>query len=101
MFELDGYVYGGYPSDTIKITEAKPLDDMIMILTFSSGERRLFDATILEGAVFEDLKNKDNFKNCSLEHGVVTWMNGSIDCAPEFMYKNSYEYSDGHWDMRA
>lgn len=50
-----------------------------MILTFSSGERRLFDATILEGAVFEDLKNKDNFKNCSLEHGVVTWMNGSID----------------------
>ena len=92
MFELDGFVYGGCPTDTIKITEVKPLDDMIMIITFSSGEQRLFDATVLEGPVFEKLRDKEIFKKCSLEHGVVTWMNGDVDCAPEYMYKNSFEY---------
>ena len=75
MFEMNGFVYGGYPADTIKITDVKPLDDMIMILTFSSGERRLFDATILEGSVFEKLKDNEVFKNCSIEFGVVRgWM---------------------------
>ena len=93
MFEMNGFVYGGYPADTIKITDVKPLDDMILILPFSSGERRLFDATILEGSVFEKLKDNEVFKNCSIEFGVVTWMDGEIDCAPEYMYKHSYEYS--------
>lgn len=25
--------------------------------------------------------------------GIVTWLDGDVDCAPEFMYKNSFEYS--------
>lgn len=94
MYELDGFVYGGTPTKSIKIVDAKPLDDMIMILTFSSGEKRLFDATILNGPVFEPLKEKKIFENYVLEFGVVTWMEGTIDCAPEFMYENSYEYPE-------
>jgi hypothetical protein len=27
-----------------------------------------------------------------IEHGVPTWENGEIDCAPEFIYDNSFEY---------
>lgn len=98
MFELNGFVYGGYPAETIKIIDVKTLDDMMMVITFSSGERRLFDATILEGPVFEKLKDEEIFKNCSLEFGVVTWMNGAIDCAPEYMYKNSFEYPQVNWN---
>lgn len=92
MFELNGFVYGESPVENIKITDVKALDDMMMIITFSTGENRLFDATILDGPVFEVLKDKNIFKNCSLEFGVVTWMNGDVDCAPEFIYENSYEY---------
>lgn len=53
----------------------------------------MFDATILQGKVFEKLNDEAIFNNAKLEYGVITWDNGEIDCAPEFMFKNSYEYS--------
>ena len=92
MYISNGIVYGGEPMESIKIISIKPLNDMIMLLTFSSGETRLFDATILSGEVFEPLKNEKVFQNPVIDHGVVTWLNGEIDCAPEYMYENSYAY---------
>lgn len=93
MYIMNGFVYGGEATTSIEISSVKVLDDMIMLVTFSTGETRLFDATILYGEVFEPLKNEDVFKNPVIDHGVVTWNDGNIDCAPEFMYDNSYEYS--------
>ncbi len=93
MYIMNGFVYGGEPTASIEIFSVKALDDMIMLITFSNGETRLFDATILQGEVFEQLKKEDVFKNPIIDHGVITWDNGNIDCAPEFMYNNSYEYS--------
>ena len=93
MYVMNGIVYGGEPVTNIKISCVKALDDMIMLVSFSTGETRLFDATILQGEVFEPLKQEDVFTNPVIENGVVTWNDGSIDCAPEFMYDNSYEYS--------
>lgn len=92
MYILNGIVYGSEPADFIKILSVKPLNDMIMLLTFLNGEIRIFDATILKGEVFEQLKEESIFKNPVIEHGVVTWSNGNIDCAPEFMYENSFAY---------
>jgi Protein of unknown function (DUF2442). len=66
---------------------------MIMLITFNSGETRLFDATILKGPAFEPLKTPEVFKSAFVEYGVVCWMNGEIDCSPEYMYSNSFEYS--------
>ena len=88
-----GIVYGETPANNDKIISAEPLRDHMMLLTFASGEERLFDAEILKGEVFESLKNEDIFMNPVIDHGVVTWDNGEIDCAPEFMYENSYKYS--------
>lgn len=65
----------------------------MMLLTFSTGEQRLFDATVLTGPAFEPLKDEKVFKNCQIVDGIVTWMNEEIDCAPEYMYENSYAYS--------
>lgn len=92
MYINNGIVYGGEPSKQIKIVSVKPLNDMIMLIIFSSGETRLFDATILNGEVFEPLKDDSIFKHPTIDHGVVTWFDGQIDCAPEFMYENSYVY---------
>lgn len=92
MYIFNGMVYGGEPKDAIKIQNVKTLDDMILILTFTNGEQRVFDATVLQGSVFEPLKHPKIFKDVSIDHGVVTWMNGEIDCAPEYMYQHSYEY---------
>ena len=92
MFIMDGIVYGSESSGMIKVSDIKILPDRIMILTFSNGERRLFDASILQDGIFERLKNDEIFNSASIEYGVVVWENGEIDCAPEFMYENSYEY---------
>ena len=93
MYILNGIVYGEEVMNVFRVIAVKPLKDRIMLLTFSNGETRLFDATILEGEVFEPLKNENIFRNPSIEHGVVTWLDCDIDCAPEYMYKNSYAYT--------
>ena len=91
MFSLNGIVYASEKTENIQVISAKPLDDM-MILTFSTGEQRLFDATILTGKEFSPLSDENIFKNCKVVDGVVTWLDEEIDCAPEYMYTNSYEY---------
>lgn len=93
MYIMDGIVYGGEPKENIKISKVKALPDKILILTFSTGETRLFDATILTGEIYEPLNDKNVFEEVYIDYGTVTWADGTIDCAPEFMYKNSYEYS--------
>lgn len=75
--------------ELIEIIAAEPLNDMKMILTFSNGERRLFDAKILDGSAFEPLKNEKIFNDIKIVDGVVTWQNETIDCAPEYMYIHS------------
>lgn len=94
MYTVNGIVYGGKLEKPIKVIKVKVLQDKILLVTFSTGETRLFDASILKGKVFEPLENEDVFKEVYVDFGVVTWNNGTIDCAPEFMYENSYEYSE-------
>lgn len=63
------------------------------LLTFSTGEQRLFDTTLLTGSVFEPLKDEKTSADFIIFHGVMTWMNGEIDIAPETMYADSYPYT--------
>lgn len=78
--------------DGIKVTEAKPLRGGMMLVTFSTGEQRLFDTTSLQGAAFAPLADESIFMNPVLFHGVITWNNGEIDIAPETVYRESYAY---------
>ena len=78
--------------DGIKITEAKPLRGGMMLVTFSTGEKRIFDTTLLQGSAFAPLADETIFSNPVLFHGVITWKNGEIDIAPETVYRDSYAY---------
>ena len=93
MFIMNGIVYAGDRPKNIEIIKAQPLEDMIMLLTFSTGEQRLFDATILSGPAFQPLSDPTVFNSCRIVDGVVTWMDEEIDCAPEYMYENSCPYA--------
>ena len=95
MFISNGMVYGGKPDVPVRIASVQILDDMMMILTFTTGERRIFDATSLLGPVYEPLRDPAAFRTACLDHGMVTWQDGEIDCAPEYMYDHSFEYSSG------
>lgn len=95
MYIENGIAYAGTPTDEIRVRSVKPLDDMMMILTFTSGERRLYDATqLLEYPAFQPLRDESVFKSATVEHGIVVWNDGDIDIAPETMYANSYAYNE-------
>ena len=87
MFEVNGILYAGSPKELLKIQDAKITGDKMLLLTFSSGEQRVFDAT-----VFTPLNDPTVFSNFKIVHGAITWMDGEIDCAPEYMYEHSYAY---------
>lgn len=93
MYLKDGIVYGENTSAPLKIVSVKVLPDWILLVTFNSGETRVFDASTLSGPAFEPLKELSVFENPAIDHGVITWANGEIDIAPEAVYRDSYAYS--------
>ena len=92
MFEVNGIAYASEKSNKISITNAKVTDHLMMIVTFSGGEKRVFDASVLTGSAFKPLEDDAIFSNFKIMHGVITWMDEDIDCAPEYTYENSYAY---------
>lgn len=90
MYIIDDVCYAGEKTQNIKIKEAKVLRGGMLLLTFSTGEQRLFDTTLLKGSAFSPLKDEKVLEDFNIFHGVMTWMNGDIDIAPETMYADSY-----------
>lgn len=93
MFEINGITYAGSRNEMMKITDAHITGHMMMLITFSTGEQRVFDATALNGEVFEPLNDESVFQNFQIVHGTLTWMNEEIDIAPEYIYDNSFSYN--------
>ena len=94
MYIMNGIVYGGEPKEPVKVRQVKVLPDKMLLIRFNNGETRLFDATMLEGPAYEPLRDENVFSEPEIDHGVVTWLQGAIDCAPEYMYRHSFEYSE-------
>ena len=92
MYVINDICYAGEIQDGIKVTAAAPLRGGMMIVTFSTGEQRLFDTTKLQGTAFAPLADETIFRNPTVFHGVITWNNGEIDIAPETVYRDSYAY---------
>ena len=92
MYIINDICYAGELEEGIKVTEAKPLRGGMMLVTFSTGEKRLFDTTKLEGPAFAPLANEEIFNKPVIYDGVITWNNGKIDIAPETVYQESYPY---------
>lgn len=93
MYVLNDICYAGQMQDDMKVTEAKPLLGGMLLVTFSTGEKRLFDTTTLQGSAFKPLEDEAVFRNPVIFHGVITWNNGEIDIAPEAVYRDSYAYN--------
>ena len=93
MYIIDDVCYAGEKTQNIKVKEAKVLRGGMLLLTFSTGEQRLFDTTLLKGSAFSPLKDEKVLEDFNIFHGVMTWMNGDIDIAPETMYADSYPYT--------
>ena len=59
----NGIAYASTKTQPITVQAVKPLDDMMMIVTFGSGEKRLYDATqLLAFPAFQPLKDEQGFQ---------------------------------------
>lgn len=93
MFIVDGIVHASEPTDDVQIDEVRTIEDYILIVHFSTGEYRLFDAkTLLEYPAFKPLEKREVFDTVKVSYGTLVWNDGEIDIAPETVYKESYEY---------
>ena len=92
MYIRNDICYAGQMQEGIKVTEVKPLRGGMLLVTFSTGEMRLFDTTTLKGPAFKPLADEAIRNHPVRFHGVITWNNGEIDIAPETVYQNSYAY---------
>ncbi len=90
MYEKNGICYAGELVPGIKVSSIKLLEDGMMLVTFSTGETRLFDL-LDKGPAFAALSDEQNRKTAKVTHGFVSWINGEIDIAPETMYQESFK----------
>ena len=93
MYIIDDVCYAGEVVPDIKVKDANVLRGGMLLITFSTGAQRLFDTTQLTGSAFEPLKDEKTLADFTISHGVITWLNGEIDIAPETMYAESYPYT--------
>lgn len=80
----------------IWITAAKVLEGHKLRLTFNDGMCKEFDfvQVLAKGLpVFEPLKNLTVFRNIVLDGWTVTWKDGTIDIAPEYLYEHGVPVS--------
>ena len=77
--------------ELIWITAAKVLEGHKLHLTCNNGACKVFDfAQVLAKGmpIFEPLKNLTVFRNIVLDGWTVTWQDGTIDIAPEYLYEH-------------
>lgn len=92
MKVINGICYADDMRMNLLIKEISLIKRGTYLVTFSTNEKRIFDATCLHGPVFEPLADDDILNSAKVEHGVITWNNGEIDVAPEKVYKESQIY---------
>lgn len=83
----------GFNKEKLKIESFKIISELCMLVTFSNGEKRIFDLkALMEYPIYKKLEDFNIFKKAYLENGIIVWDNGEIDISVEAVYKNSYEY---------
>lgn len=72
-----------------KVIAAQPLAHTQLLLSFSNGEQRLFDASAyLDKGIFTQLRDPDYFDRVRVVAGHVEWPGGQ-DFSPDTLYLRS------------
>lgn len=96
MYIVNDIAYAeGFHQENLKVIDLKIISELCMLVTFSTGEKRIFDATgLIKYQVYKKLENFNIFKNAYIENGIIVWDNGAIDIGVDAVYDNSYQYEE-------
>jgi hypothetical protein len=74
-----------------RVKDVKPLKGYKLILTFSNGEKRIYnmDGT-LEKGIFKELKDERLFNTVKAVNGTVQWIHDQ-DICPDTLYLDSVQ----------
>ena len=89
MIVRDGICYADSLAPVLKIVAAENVGDYLVGVWFDNGRYCLFDGRNLEGDVFRPLKDPKIFSNWTLDSETLTWQDGEIDIAPEYVLDHS------------
>jgi hypothetical protein len=71
------------------VTDVQPQTNYTLLLTFTGGEKRLYNALpLLEKKIYSPLKNLAFFMSAKVAGDTVVWSD-EVDIAPEHLYKYS------------
>ncbi len=88
MYIKNGIAYAGEQTRPLKISGVRPLADYKLWLRFSNGEEKIFDFTEdIKSPAFSPLQDIDVFNAVYIDYGCTCWNDGSIDIAPEYLYR--------------
>lgn len=87
---VNGIAHVDELSVEIRVIDVEILEDLCLMLEFSNGEKRIFDANqLLDYPIYEKLKDNNVFESVSIKNGVLVWDNENIDVGVDFLYQNS------------
>lgn len=74
----------------IRIKNVKPRTDYTLLITFTNGEKGVFDVKpyFNKGPVFKEINNPVSFQTVKVSHGTIEWANGADFC-PDCVYSET------------
>ena len=89
MYIKDGIAYAGEQKSSLTISGARPMQDYLLWVRFSTGEERNYDCKpLLSRSGFAALKDTEVFNSVYIDYGVTVWCDGEIDISPNELYTN-------------
>lgn len=87
MYEKDGIVYAGKNNKVFSIVSVRNLGNYNLLILFSNHQERIVDCKkLLQFEIFEELKDINVFNSYKLDGITLTWLDGKLDIAPEYLY---------------
>lgn len=70
-----------------KPIEVKPLENYMLLISFSNGEEKIFDVKpMISGSWFEELRDRNIFSTVKISGNTVEWVNGQDICPGDLYY---------------
>lgn len=86
MYEVNGIVYAGTPKPILKVIYAEYVGNHMLRVAFNTGEVVDVDfSNGFAGEAFRPLQDVETLKRFEIQRGVLTWLDGEIDVAPEYL----------------